>query len=133
MTTTSSSSACYCSVGAYSPCRVLHSTSRDHAFASACPAKQWPRRKACQGSSTGRRNSAQPPAKRTRDRLLLTKGTNRFPCDEENSSQSHQCDGGSRAPVGQDCAPCLEVQLQRLARRTGTQGRCAQYRRSDVA
>src|SRR5437588_6637975 len=59
---------------------------------------------------------------RTRDRLLLTKGTNRLPCDAENSSQSHQCAGRSRAPIGQDCAPCLEVHLQRLDRCEGTLG-----------
>ena len=58
---------------------------------------------------------------------------NRVPRDAKSSSQSHQRAWNPRAPVGQDCAARLEVQLQRVARRTGTQGQCPQYRRRDIA
>ena len=133
MTTPSSGCARYCCSGAYSLGRASHSASRDRrAFASADPTERWSRRNACQGNSIGRQNSAQPRTKRTRDRLLLTKGTNRLPCDAKDSSQSHQCAGSSRPPIGQDYAACLEVRLQRVARCTGTQGKCTEHRRGDV-
>ena len=133
LTTPSSRLARYCSRGACSLCRVSHSTPRDrHAHVSACPTKQSSRRNVSR-QLYGRRNSAQSPTKRTRARLLLTEETNRFPRDAKNRSQSHQCAGGSRAPIGQDCARRLEVQLQRMARRKGTQGQCTKYRRCNAA